>query len=158
MAATVGRLCLRRNDKARAPTGLAKELILSGYGPTIRHRENKRGPRQIEANETKRKLTYEPGENTRLSFGDQFCGHHFCLGTLWKIDCYQTGKSKRTKGGTELGGVRGTWRDYWRSLGRTGALHRALAVLQTAIQRYKTPVFTGAGENSFQNSSLRLLN
>jgi len=63
----VGRLCLRRIDKARAPTGLAKELILSGYGPTIRHRENKRGPRQIEANETKRKLTYEPGENTRLS-------------------------------------------------------------------------------------------
>ena len=63
----MGRLYLRRIDKARAPTGLAKELILSGYGPTIRHRENKRGPRQIEANETKRKLTYEPGENTRLS-------------------------------------------------------------------------------------------
>ena len=51
----MGRLYLSRIDKARAPTGLAKELILSGYGPTIRHRLDKRKPRQIEANEAKRK-------------------------------------------------------------------------------------------------------
>ena len=70
----MGRLCLRRNDKARAPTGLAKELILSGYGPTIRHRENKRRPRQIEANEAKRKLMYEPGENSRFSSETLFVG------------------------------------------------------------------------------------
>ena len=94
----MGRLYLSRIDKARAPTGLAKELILSGYGPTIRHRENKRRPRQIEANEAKRKLTYEPGENSRFSSETLFVDVISVLEHFGKRIVIKRGKVSELKG------------------------------------------------------------
>ena len=94
----MGRLYLSRIDKARAPTGLAKELILSGYGPTIRHRLDKRKPRQIEANEAKRKLTYEPGENSRFSSETLFVDVISVLERFGKRIIIKRGKVSELKG------------------------------------------------------------
>ena len=94
----MGRLCLRRNDKSRAPTGLAMKLTMSCYGPTISPRSNKRRPRQIEANEAKRKLTYEPGENSRFSSETLFVGVISILEHFRKRIIIKRGKVREQKG------------------------------------------------------------